>query len=686
LSAITLLPTRVNSRPARDNANHYHLSLKADALFDADFLVHKEPDMTQTHTEKQQQLLTRWNEAAATKAFSDNHLSIDYFTQALPIARQRSFQRLIQALFREGLLDATACVFEDGAAGCWLPLNNGSRLRFDHLSSGRMNSWQLDGRICVHGTERAPYPVEFPSELLQLLGASLNPPALPETIARLAMELDDSFINDTLCLAFHAGWTDRLRQQMEGSHAINLLAWLQSSPNVANPTLLLEQWGTLGHPWHPNYKTKLGLNTQQLIDFSPEFEASFPVVLCALHHDYTHVESMVGTATQWAWWHCYFPQSAAQLIEELSRRGLDANDYLPLPVHPWQREEHLPQFFANEIGDKLLILTDVVAFHGHPTMSFRTVVPEASNSASMIKLPVALRLTSVQRTVSPRSARMGPRVSELLLNILEQEPELQRRVSIVPERIGVHYCPQPADDERSRHLAALYRDNPLSLLMPGELAIPVGSLFAHGSHNQPLLRQWVQLSKGSDDAAAMRAFFADYLAIAVPGLLGMYLLYGVAFEAHQQNSFMVKSPEGQPHRLLLRDFGDIRIDRDTLRARGLDIELHDPKMTLYDDARFVRDKLLHTTFMCHLGELTLLCSRHWDVAQDLLWDELAKHVSQCFEALRERVEPQRWRTERQALLEDDWPAKSFMRMRLQDCHADIVGRLSNPLRATADER
>jgi hypothetical protein len=65
---------------------------------------------------------------------------------------------------------------------------------------------------------------------------------------------------------------------------------------------------------------------------------------------------------------------------------------------------------------------------------------------------------------------------------------------------------------------------------------------------------------------------------------------------------------------------------------------------------------------------------------------LATHVEQCFESVREHVEPARWESERQALLEQDWPAKSFMRMRLHDSHADIVGRLSNPLRTNADAR
>ena len=501
---------------------------------------------------------------------------------------------------------------------------------------------------------------------------------------RLNVEIDDSFINDTLCLAFHEQWTLKLHASMDPVYQDNLLRHLKNSPSVINPTSVLEQWGTLGHPWHPNYKTKLGLNTEQVIDYSPEFEARFPVLLCALHRQFAHVEKLAGTADYWQWWSEHFPQAAQQLTAVLQAQGLQAGDYLPLPAHPWQARQELPQLFANEIGDKLLVLTDIVAFTAHPTMSFRTVLPEGRCDAPMVKLPVSLRLTSVQRTVSPRSARMGPRISHLLLAILEREPAIGKILSIVPERIGVHFKPQPANDEHSRHLAVLYRDNPHSQLQPGEMAVPVGSLFAIDQHGQPLLRQWVRLSQGKDDAAAMLAFFHEYAAISVPALLGMYLRYGVAFEAHQQNSFMVMAADGQLSRLLLRDFGDIRIDRKTLHAHGLDIELHDPKMTLYDDAGFVRDKLLHTVFMCHLGELILLAARHFDIPQALLWNELSAQVSQCFDDLRSQVDPQRWATEREALLEQAWPAKSFMRMRLLESHADIVGRLPNPLSAAAN--
>jgi len=629
----------------------------------------------------EERLQSRWQEALATAAFREAGVDLAQLRASLMPARTRSLQRLLQAVLREALVEAS---FHPGEPGPdRLVLRDGTQLCAAHLRPGRMDSWALAGGLSLQRPGALAEEITWPSQLLVRLSEHFTQPPSDAALQRLVEELDDSLINDTLCLAFNARWSQALLAQTPG---LGLLDGLRHLAAPANPTLLLEQWGTLGHPWHPNYKTKLGLDTARLIDYAPEFAARIEVRLCALHRQYAHVQCLPGTPDYQAWWDTYFPEAAARLRQQLADQGLDSADYWPLPVHPWQAEDVLPREFAGEIADRLLVLTDIPVCVAAPTMSFRTVLPGASRTAPMLKLPVSLRLTSVQRTVSPRSARMGPRVSELLLGILAREPALHRRLDIIPERLGLHYQPQPADDERARHLGVLYRDNPYSRLAPGELAVPVGSLFALDEQQRPLLRQWVALAKGRDDGAALLAFFADYLAIAVPALLGIYLKYGVAFEAHQQNSFMVMDAEGRPSRLLLRDFGDIRIDRATLHAQGLDLELHDPALTLFDDAAFVRDKLLHTTFMCHLGELALLGARHWQLPEALTWQLLADQVAQCFDVLRPEVEAQRWQDERAALLEQPWPAKAFLRMRLLDSQADMVGRLANPLWTPQDDR
>ena len=59
---------------------------------------------------------------------------------------------------------------------------------------------------------------------------------------------------------------------------------------------------------------------------------------------------------------------------------------------------------------------------------------------------------------------------------------------------------------------------------------------------------------------------------------------------------------------------------------------------------------------------------------------LLQALERLFAGLRPRVAAQRWQAERDALLEQPWPAKSFLRMRLNNSSDDVVLRMPNPLR------
>lgn len=91
-----------------------------------------------------QQLHTVWSEALATQAFKRRRITQDHLHHALPVATQRSFQRLVQALFREALLSADNCQFSR-LSRCSFVLEDGKTLCFEHLHAGRMNSWELRG-------------------------------------------------------------------------------------------------------------------------------------------------------------------------------------------------------------------------------------------------------------------------------------------------------------------------------------------------------------------------------------------------------------------------------------------------------------------------------------------------------------------------------------------------------------
>ena len=247
------------------------------------------------------------------------------------------------------------------------------------------------------------------------------------------------------------------------------------------------------------------------------------------------------------------------------------------------------------------------------------------------------------------------------------------------EDVGLHYLDPHGDDDRARHLAILFRANPMAKAGAGRFPVPVGALFAESPFSgRPLATELVALAHG-DHAAGAVAYFERHARTVLTALLSAYLVYGIAFEAHQQNSFIMVDDRYEPVQLLARDFGDLRIHGPTLRGAGLEIDVYRAGFTVYDADAPVRDKLLHAVLLCHLAELALLLAHAYGHAEHHFWDALRREIDAVFIALRPRVDADRWQAERAALLEHDWPAKSFLRMRLSDTSDDVHGTMPNPL-------
>lgn len=592
-------------------------------------------------------------------------------------AGQRGLQRTLQALFRENLLLKAHLIVEGAVA--WLPLwSQQGLLRFEGLQIGRIGNCQLTGPISYYKTGERPQPVPTASALLACIADSLPARTSPDDLQRLVRELDNSMENDALCLNYRRTWARQLMVEL-GSERPCFIAAVRDSA-LKNPALLLEQWGTLGHPWHPTYKSKLGLTADEVVALSPEFQPALQVPLAAIRADKAHVAFSDDGGDYRRWFALTFPQLWSRWEASLSQLQQDPHAWLPLPLHPYQAQRLIPQKFAAEIAAGDLLLLSDVSFTASPTMSFRTVVPEGSAELPHVKLPVSLRLTSVQRTVSPKSAVMGPRLTRLLTTIVAHERGFGGTLDIVAEDVGLHYIDPDRDDDRARHLSVLFRANPMTKCTGALFPVPVGSLFADSPFGgRPIVTDLVGLSFG-DHPKGAEAFFERYAATVVSAALSAYLLYGIAFEAHQQNSFIMVNRQYEPTQLLVRDFGDLRVHGPTLHRTGLELLAYRPGHTVFESVEPVRDKLLHAVMLCHLAELALLLSRTYNHPEASFWTILRREIEKVFDRLRARTEPQRWDAERRALLETDWPAKSFLRMRLTDTSDDVHGHMPNPLK------
>ena len=149
-----------------------------------------------------QQCQQTWQHALATPAFQAASIRLPDLEAALVQARRRSFGRLLQALWREQLLDSSALVWQtDTQARLVLPQQ--AALYFHGLSAAPMAAWTLNGDVYWQPPHGAAQMVLSPATLLHHLQALLGPEIHPQQFQRLVAELDNSCLNDALCLAYH---------------------------------------------------------------------------------------------------------------------------------------------------------------------------------------------------------------------------------------------------------------------------------------------------------------------------------------------------------------------------------------------------------------------------------------------------------------------------------------------------
>ncbi|TIV06134.1 MAG: IucA/IucC family siderophore biosynthesis protein, partial [Mesorhizobium sp.] len=234
-----------------------------------------------------------------------------------------------------------------------------------------------------------------------------------------------------------------------------------------------------------------------------------------------------------------FPDLWRDWNEGLEERGKSPGDWLPLPVHRWHLDNFVRREFESEIASGVLDPEgpEIVTL---PSMSFRTMLPDTQEPRPFIKLPVAIWLTSEQRTLQAKSIHMGPRLSTLISDILANEEDLRDTLEIFTEELGaILRHPDTGDEHPGRFLSVVFRNTDALARTDGLMPVTVAALLTAGpTDDRPLICELIARN-GNEAEADVAAFFRAYARTVIRPTLAMYLLYGIAFEAHQQNSLVL---------------------------------------------------------------------------------------------------------------------------------------------------
>lgn len=655
-----------------------------------------------------------------------------HYLEALPPSRRDIRDRFLAGLCRgrPGSLAAPALVDGDrdgrlragdplpfDAAG-GIPTGDADRVALIELSAGsRYLSIPVDSvgafdrvrpgdPVTIVGPEATTevrHPVDLVSPL-ERAGAFTD----ADQAATVRVELAESVAN--LALARLAE-----RRLARGAPESILEASATSVPAADHPSYL-ERLVTRGHPFHPAAKIRRGMSPGDGLAYAPEFAPAVDLRFVAIHTGVARrVSADDGTVTGELF-------RALDGLEGAAARSVpgDLSAYAVVPVHPWQFHHVVEGRYRSQRRDGRVVPVAEFTWPATPLLNLRTVVPRREPPAPHCKLPIAVRTTNVERTLSPQAVHNGPRTTRLWRAIDDREgfDELgalaERATASYYPAGGPHLEGDAYDDVRN--LGALLRENPLDHPMTSGDArpIPAASLVARNpATGEPLVAEAVaRFADGEADGAARGpgvrdvtadagsdpalAFLGSYLEAVVPSQLRLLTAYGVALETHLQNSYVVFEG-GRPVGTLARDFGGIRVLDDRLATHGIDFEPYPESDLEADGETDLHWKLYYALFQNHLAELIGALERSAGVDTRVAWGLVARTCRRTFDRLRaDATVPDGWVDDDEAaLFADPIALKALTAMRMQgkrheyvtsEVSNPLVGRGSRPTRATIGDR
>ncbi|MGW3961179.1 IucA/IucC family protein [Amycolatopsis sp. NPDC005003] len=301
-----------------------------------------------------------------------------------------------------------------------------------------------------------------------------------------------------------------------------------------------------GHPRLVLNKGRVGFSARDRARYAPEAGADVRLRWFAVHPEHAEfrcVEELSRDALL-----------AAELGDQRGEFAAKApEDYVWVPVHPWQADEILGTLYAAELATGVVIDLGESTDAYRPHQTVRTLANVSTPGRHDVKTAVSVRNTLVYRGLNSAATLAGPSVTSWLRQVGAADPVLREeyRFGLLGEVASVsvkHPLFGHLDELPYRFhetLGALWRE-PIRLA-EGERAISFAALPYRGPDGGSVLAHLI----GGHDPETWLARLFDLL---LTPLLQWLLRHGVGFCPHGQNLILVVDGAGLPRRVLIKDF------------------------------------------------------------------------------------------------------------------------------------
>lgn len=551
--------------------------------------------------------------------------------------------RVINALIKENIWTHSTTIFKENH---YITIEFEQVLLNVHYKyESALSRYEFDGPI-IYINHQHKESVDSLEKLLDILVTDFHID-IPFHLKSELIHSRDSFIEVYKEFDTRHEYLQRHDKYINDSERLNFFTWLEKlkKNNDIDDVLYSESLIFEGHPTHPLTKTKLPLSMEEVRTYSPEFEKIINLKVMLIHNEYVNVTTILD--------HSQFilneviPEYLDELHTFMNDRERLLKDYKVILVHPWQYEHTIRNKFKEWLQNHILISTP---FHvpSKATSSFRTM--SLINHPYHVKLPVNVQATSAVRTVSPETTIDGPKLSQALHRELNQYTQLD--VALEPYGLFAK-----TDSDDARQLACIIREKPFTK-DDGILLVTGALVNKNVVDNEITVDSYLKWINDDINQHTIRQFMRNYTRQLVTPLLALIQDYGIALEAHMQNTLVHLGPKYQIQ-FIVRDLGGSRIDIKTLSQKLKHIEVEN-KSLLADSIEEVIMKFQHAVVQNQLAELIFHFKKYDFIKEEELFNIIQEEIEVAINDTKPHAD-----TLRKVLFGPTITVKALLKMRMK---------------------
>ncbi|WP_396289510.1 GNAT family N-acetyltransferase [Curtobacterium sp. KT1] len=313
---------------------------------------------------------------------------------------------------------------------------------------------------------------------------------------------------------------------------------------------------TEGHPAFVAANGRIGFGLDEYRAFAPESGGRFRYRWLAARRAHTHL-ALAADRTEQAHWESELSETVvAGFRSTLERRGLDPDDYVWIPVHPWQWQHRIAVTFAPDLGRQDLVDLGEGPDEYQPQQSIRTAFNRTDPTRSYVKTALAVQNMGFLRGMSPAYMRNTPAVNDWVASIVAADPTLASvGFSVLREHAAIGYTGDAyhrvdVSSPQRKMLAALWRESPLPRVTDGERLLTMAALLHRDASGDAVVSALIEES-GLPADAWVRRWLDAYLLPVVHCLT----VHDLVFMPHGENLVLVVR-DGAVVRAVMKDIGE----------------------------------------------------------------------------------------------------------------------------------